>query len=175
MQCLSHAFLVINSLQGSFFISLRNVAQVAVDVGLGLLFRSLNTRVKNSLVASLLVALIILGGAFEYLRLHDPYDYRVLTLSILGIALSIWQIYELLINYKKSKSIYLGFITIAVGLQILLLMYRIWSIEYNVDDIAHQSLLDEHLPEFFARLLLVVLYALVFIAISNIFMHNSSA
>ena len=164
---LSCFFLTIYPFTGGIALTLGNLAQVAVDVGLVLLFRSLNKHLKKSLVATLLFLLIPLAVILELIRAYANYDIRVNLLSWTGIFLSAWQVYELIICNSKSKSIYLSFISLAVTVQILLWLYRIWMVDQYVDFNGHASVFDEHVPEFIARLILIVLYALIFIGIAN--------
>jgi len=164
---LSCLFYALYPYTGAFILTLGNITQVAVDVGLALLFRTLNTRLKKALVTTLLLSLLPLGVLLEFIRLNETYDIRVDLLSWIGIALSFWQMIELLIQNRKKKSIYLSFIILAIGIQIILWFYRIWIIGHYDSFIEHSSLFDEHTPEFVARLILIVLYALIFIGIGN--------
>lgn len=154
---------------GVAVLTLANLMQVATDVALALLFRSFNTKIQKGLVTALLISLPISGGILEFIRIHDAYDVRVNFLSSVAIALSVWQIYELMHRYIKSKSIYLGFLIFAIAAQIFMWVYRIWIIDHYLVLIDHVSVFDEHLPEFMARLVVIVLYALIFIAIGNYF------
>lgn len=143
--------------------------QFAANMGLILLFRSFNARVKKSLLIVFLIVLLLLGGVIEFIRANESYDVRIEFLSGVAIALSLWQIYEVSAQYLKSRSIYLGFLILAIAVQIALWIYRIWTVGRYTDFIGHASVFDEHLPEFIARLIVIVFYALIFIAIGNYF------
>ena len=175
LMSLSCLFFLIFPLAGGFALTLGNLMQVAVDIGLALLFRSLHSQIKKGLLITFLILLPLLGGVLEFIRTREGYDLRVDLLSGIAIALSLWQIYELSIDYLRSKSIYLGFMILAISAQIILWIYRIWMVDRYLDFIGHNSVFDEHLPEFIARLLVIVLYALIFIAIGNYFFDQLAA
>lgn len=156
-------------LVGKFALTFGSLMQVAVDIGLVLLFRSFNSQIKRSLFIFFLISLLLLGGVVEFIRTNESYDVRVDLLSGVAIALSLWQLYELSIQYLRSRSIYLGFLILAIAAQIAFWAYRIWVVDHYSSFAEHNSIYDEHLPEFIARLLVVVLYALIFIAIGNYF------
>lgn len=103
----------------------------------------------------------------EFIRLNGTYDVGVDLLSIVVVALSMWQLYELTIQYLRSKSIYIGFLIFAIAAQIVIWIYRVWVVDHYSSYVGHNSIYDEHVPEFIARLLVIILYALIFIAIGN--------
>lgn len=166
---LSCFFFLVFPFTGGWALTLGNLMQIAVDVGLALLFRSFNTQIKKRFLFAILISLPLFGAVLEFIRAREGYDFRVDLLSGIAITLSLWQIYELSICYLRFKSIYLGFIILAIALQIILWFYRIWMVDHYLDLIGHISVFDEHLPEFIARLLVIVLYVLIFIAIGNYF------
>lgn len=154
---------------GGRVLTLANLMQIAADSALIFLFRSLNTQIKKRMFAIFIVLLLALGGIAEFIRTNESYDIRVEILSAISIALSIWQIYELFIQYFKSRSIYLGFLICAIAAQIVMWMFRIWEVDHYLSLFGHSSIYDEGIPEFIARLIVIVLYALIFIAIGNYF------
>ncbi len=156
-------------LAGGMFLTLANLMQILTAVALGIFFRSFNQRISKGLVVVFLISIPIIGATVEFIRVNETYDVRVDVLSGVAIALSIWQIYELIPQYLKSKSIYLGFLIAAISAQIILWSYRIWMVDHYQTFFEHSSVFDEHLPEFIARLVVIVLYALIFIAIGNFF------
>lgn len=156
-------------LAGGMFLTLANLMQISADVSLGLFFRSFNQKISKGLLVVFLISIPIIGGIFEFVRANESYDIRVDLLSGVAIIISIWQIYELIPQYVKSKSIYLGFLIVAITSQIILWSYRIWMVDHYQSFFEHNSVFDEHLPEFIARLIVIVLYALIFIAIGNFF------
>lgn len=166
---LSCFFFLIFPFTGGLALTLGNVSQFATELGLALLFRSLNAKVKKELLISCLLLWVLIGAFFEFIRANQAYDLRIEFLSGVAITLALWQIYELSTNYLKSKSIYLAFLILAIAGQIALWAYRIWTIDHYSDLIDTASIFDEHLPEFIARLIVVVFYALIFIAIGNYF------
>lgn len=159
--------IVVSPWIGSFSLTFSSITRIAVDVGLCLLFRSFNVDLKKHLVLIALLSLLPMGVALNFISGHENYDARVIFVSWVSIGLSVWQLYELIRQNNKSRSIYLIFIAFAIGLQILLWLYRMWVVDHYADMGAHQSVFDEGLPELIARLILVVLYALIFIAIGN--------
>ena len=160
---------VLFPLVGGLALTFGNLSQVAVDVGLVLLFRSFNSQIKKSLLIFFCISIVLLGVVVEFIRISQSYDVRVDLLSGVAIALSLWQLYELAIQYLKSKSIYIGFLLLAIAAQIVIWAYRMWTIDHYSSFAGHNSIYDEHVPEFIARLLVVVLYALIFISIGNYF------
>ncbi|MBU3593670.1 HD domain-containing protein [Polynucleobacter sp. 71A-WALBACH] len=166
---LSCFFFLIYPLVGGLALTLANVTQFAANMGLVILFRSFNTKITKGLLLAFLISLPLFGLVFELTRAKEAYDIRIEFLSGVAIALAIWQMYEVSVQYLKSRSIYLGFLILAVAGQIALWIYRIWTVDHYADFIGHASIFDEHLPEFIARLIVIVLYALIFIAIGNYF------
>jgi len=164
---LSCFFFSTHALTGSFALTLGNLTGLTADIGLYLLFKSWNATLKKSLVIILLLGSLPLGLSLEYIRVYESYEIRMILISCISIALSGYQLYELFIKYKKSKSIYVAFIALAISIQIVLWMFRIWMNDYYPDFKGHISIFDEHIPEFIARLILIVLYVLIFIGIGN--------
>lgn len=154
-------------LVGGVALTFGNVFQVTTDIGLGLLFRSLSSEIKKSLLISFGFSILLLGWVVEFIRLNGAYDVGVDLLSIVVVALSMWQLYELTIQYLRSKSIYIGFLIFAIAAQIVIWIYRVWVVDHYSSYVGHNSIYDEHVPEFIARLLVIILYALIFIAIGN--------
>lgn len=157
---------------GGVALTFANTMQIASDASLVLLFRSFNIQIKRLLFYAFLIFLPIIAIAVEYIRINIAYDIRVDFLSSVAIALSIWQIYELIPQYLKSRSIYLGFLIFAIATQIFLWVYRIWVVDHYLSLFEYHSIFDEHMPEFLARLMVLVLYALIFIAIGNYFYNR---
>lgn len=167
LSCLSF---LIYPLVGGLALTIGNLMQIASDIALGVLFRSFNTSIKNKWVLSkFTLVLLVLGVILEFVRTHVTYDHRVEFLSWIAIALSIWQLYELSFQYFKTKSIYIGFLICAITSQIIVWVYRIWLIDNDVSIFGYSSIFDEEWTEFLARLIVIVLYALIFIAIGNFF------
>lgn len=166
---LSCLFFLLYSYTGGMILTLANSMQVATDISLAFLFRSFNTKITKPLFTFLLITLLITAGIAEFMRVNEAYDIRVNFLSAISIALSIWQIYELLPQYMRTKSIYLGFMILAIAAQIVMWAYRTWMIDRYLSFFEHSSIFDEHVPEFIARLIVIVLYALIFIAVGNYF------
>ncbi|OZA16272.1 MAG: hypothetical protein B7Y05_00525 [Polynucleobacter sp. 24-46-87] len=164
---LSCFFFFLFPLVGGLTLTFGNLMQVAAGGGLGLLFKSLNSRIKKSLLISFCVSILLLGVVAEFIRANSAYDVRVELLSSTLIALSLWQLYELAIQYLRSKSIYIWFLILAIAAQIVIWSYRIWVVDQYSSFDGHNSIYDEHIPEFVARLLVIILYALIFIAIGN--------
>jgi len=169
---LSCLFFLLYPITGGMILTLANLMQVATDISLAFLFRSFNTKITKPLLTIFLVSLPVTAGVIEFIRANETYDIRVDFLSIIAIALSIWQIYELVPQYMKSKSIYLGFLILAIGAQIVMWVYRIWMVDHYLSFFEHHSVFDEHVPEFIARLIVIVLYALIFIAVGNYFYNK---
>jgi len=167
LSCLSF---LIYPLVGGFALTIGNLMQIASDIALGILFRSFNTSIKNKWVLSkFILVLLVMGVVIEFIRTHSTYHSRVDFLSWVAIAISIWQLYELSFQYFKTKSIYLGFLICAITAQIFIWAYRIWLIDNDISMLGYSSIFDEQWTEFLARLIVIVLYALIFIAISNYF------
>ena len=167
LSCLSF---LIYPLVGGFALTIGNLMQIASDIALGILFRSFNTSIKNKWALSkFTLALLVLGAVLEFIRTHASYHYRADFLSWIAIALSIWQLYELSFQYFKTKSIYIGFLICAITLQIIVWVYRIWLVDNDISIFGYSSIFDEEWVEFLARLVIIVLYALIFIAIGNYF------
>ena len=159
--------IVVSPWLGSFALTLSAITRISVDVGLCLLFRSFNAELNKRLALIALLSILPMGIALNFISGNENYDARVTLVSWISIGLSAWQLYELIRQNNRSRSIYLIFIGVAISLQILLWMYRMWVVDHYLDMGAHHSVFDEGLPEFIARLILVVLYALIFIAIGN--------
>lgn len=156
------------SIFGSIVLVLANWAQMSADISLGLLFRSLNTKIRKNLLWACLFIFFVLGAITFYLVSKELYVPRVVLICTVAVVLCLWQIYEQLIRYKEEKSIYIAFILLMTMAQIILWLYRIWGISQLDDDAGqYKNIFDEHSSEFIVRLLLVVSYTLVFIAISN--------
>ena len=167
LSCLSF---LIYPLVGGFALTIGNLMQIASDIALGILFKSFNTSIKNKWALSkFTLALLVLGAVLEFIRTHASYHYRADFLSWIAIALSIWQLYELSFQYFKTKSIYIGFLICAITLQIIVWVYRIWLVDNDISIFGYSSIFDEEWAEFLARLVVIVLYALIFIAIGNYF------
>lgn len=159
--------IVVSPWLGSFALTLSAITRISVDVGLCLLFRSFNAELNKRLALIALLSILPMGIALNFISGNENYDARVTFVSWISIGLSAWQLYELIRQNNRFRSIYLIFIGVAISLQILLWMYRMWVVDHYLDMGAHHSVFDEGLPEFIARLILVVLYALIFIAIGN--------
>lgn len=154
-------------LWGPFVLIIAYAAQFAADIFLLLLFRSLNVRIKKDLILGLAIGFLISLPLLDFIQNHRDYDLRVLFISGISIFLSAWQLHELFIQYRREKSIYLGFIILAISSQIVMWVYRIWVADHYLDMGSHQSIFDEYLPEFLARIFILVSYALIFIALGN--------
>lgn len=155
---------------GIWALLLGSVIQVGSDVFLVLLFRCLNTQIRKSLIVFLGLAFIIVAISLSLMAIYGGYILRVTLLSIITIVLSIWQLYELQLRYKKDKSIYLALIFAAISLQVIMLSYRIWLTAQGINP--HITILDEHQPEFLARLAIVLCYIIIFIFIGNYFFQK---
>lgn len=150
-----------------------SVGQFAVDL---LLFRSLNFSQRPALPLSLLLGIPACAAVWLLLEQNTDYFWQILLSSGSAIAVSVWQISELVRPLRRDNSKYLLFITGTVLLQILMHVIRI-DIAHDYGNpmdhpFAHHSVFDDHLPDFIVRLVLLIGYALIFVVISNYFLDR---
>jgi len=146
-----------------------SLMMVAAEIGLCLLFKSLNSRPKKWVVTLSLSGLLPIGIGLGLIDLYQSYEIQVIYLSVITIALSVWQLIELNKQYRKFASIYILFLLLAIGAQIVMWLFRIWTVADSDYGGAQFHFFNESIPEFIAQVVVVVLYALIYIAIGNFY------
>ncbi|MDP3621370.1 MAG: HD domain-containing protein [Polynucleobacter sp.] len=146
-----------------------SLLMVAAEIGLCLLFKSLNSRPKKWVVMLSLLALLPIGMGLGLIELYQGYEIQVVYLSTITITLSVWQLIELNKQYRKFASIYILFLLVAIIAQIMMWLFRIWTVTSSEYGGTQFHFFNESIPEFIAQVVVVVLYALIYIAISNFY------
>lgn len=149
-----------------------NSAQIAGAVLLCLLFRSFNKPLPKQYILTLAWILVVVGVAFSTVdyQTHIVVEYLLLTI------LFAWQIYELFSANQKKSSVYLVFLTSVVALQLLCVLL-LWAFENDIlgSAIASIDRLSEYGDneiEIVLRMVLAILYLLIFLGISNFFFEK---
>jgi signal transduction histidine kinase len=135
----------------------------------GYLFRSIGRTLTHQYVAvSACLVLVFIGLLGYFLATQSPYLYRLLTVSILLLLLTLWQIWEILRAKKVDYSIHLRFIQyLLIGLIALIVFRIITATDPKYDGVNY--LFEETSAALFVRLTLSASYLLLFFFINNYF------
>ena len=135
----------------------------------GYLFRSISHTLTHQYVAvSACLVLVFIGLLGYFLATQAPYLYRLLTVSILLLLLTLWQIWEILRAKKVDYSIHLRFIQyLLIGLIALIVFRIITATDPKYDGVNY--LFEETSAALFVRLTLSASYLLLFFFINNYF------
>jgi signal transduction histidine kinase len=135
----------------------------------GYLFRSISRNLtRQYVVASACLVLLVIALLGYLLAVQAPYLYRLLTVSFLLFALTVWQIWEILQAKKVDSSIHLRFIQYLLFGLIALIVFRIiTATDPKYDGVNY--LFEETSAALFVRLTLSASYLLLFFFINNYF------
>jgi signal transduction histidine kinase len=135
----------------------------------GYLFRSISrTLTRQYVVASASLVLLVISLLGYLLAVQAPYLYRLLTVSFMLLALTLWQIWEILQAKKVDTSIHLRFIQYLLFGLIVLIVFRIMTAtDPKYDGVNY--LFEETSAALFVRLTLSASYLLLFFFINNYF------
>jgi signal transduction histidine kinase len=135
----------------------------------GYLFRSISrTLTRQYVVASASLVLLVIALLGYLLAVQAPYLYRLLTVSFMLLALTLWQIWEILQAKKVDTSIHLRFIQyLLFGLIVLIVFRIITATDPKYDGVNY--LFEETSAALFVRLTLSGSYLLLFFFINNYF------
>ena len=135
----------------------------------GYLFRSISRPLTRYWVVSSIGMVIVFIALLGYLlAIQAPYLYRLLTVSFLLFALTVWQIWEIGQAKKVDSSIHLRFIQyLLFGLIVLIAFRIITATDPKYDGVNY--LFEETSAALFVRLTLSASYLLLFFFINNYF------
>ena len=135
----------------------------------GYLFRSISrTLTRQYVVASASLVLLVIALLGYLLAVQAPYLYRLLTVSFMLLALTVWQIWEIRQAKKVDPSIHLRFIQYLLFGLIVLIVFRILTAtDPKYDGVNY--LFEETSAALFVRLTLSASYLLLFFFINNYF------
>jgi signal transduction histidine kinase len=135
----------------------------------GYLFRSISRTITRQYVAvSACLVLMFIALLGYFLATQAPYLYRLLTVSILLLLLTLWQIWEIIQAKKVDSSIHLRFIQyLLFGLVVLIVFRIITATDPKYDGVNY--LFEETSSALFVRLTLSASYLLLFFFINNYF------
>lgn len=135
----------------------------------GYLFRSISrTLTRQYVLASASLVLLVIALLGYLLAVQAPYLYRLLTVSFMLLALTLWQIWEILQAKKVDTSIHLRFIQyLLFGLIVLIVFRIITATDPKYDGVNY--LFEETSAALFVRLTLSGSYLLLFFFINNYF------
>ena len=133
------------------------------------LFRSISRPLTRQwIVGSVGMVLVFIALLGYLLAVQAPYLYRLLTVSILLLLLTLWQIWEILQAKKVDTSIHLRFIQYLLFGLIALIVFRIiTATDPKYDGVNY--LFEETSGALFVRLTLSASYLLLFFFINNYF------
>jgi signal transduction histidine kinase len=133
------------------------------------LFRSISRPLTRQwIVGSVGMVLVFMALLGYLLAVQAPYLYRLLTVSILLLLLTLWQIWEILQAKKVDTSIHLRFIQFLLfGLVVLIVFRIITATDPKYDGVNY--LFEETSGALFVRLTLSASYLLLFFFINNYF------
>lgn len=135
----------------------------------GYLFRSISRPLTRQWVVSSIGLVLVCIALFGYLlAIQAPYLYRLLTVSFLLFALTVWQLWEIQQTKKVDNSIHLRFIQYLLFGLIVLIVFRILTAtDPQYDGVKY--VFDETSSALFVRLTLSASYLLLFFFINNYF------
>lgn len=135
----------------------------------GYLFRSISRPLTRQWVVGSIGFVLVFISLFGYLlAIKAPYLYRLLTVSFLLFALTVWQIWEIRQAKKVDPSIHLRFIQYLLFGLIVLIVFRILTAtDPQYDGVKY--LFEETSAALFVRLTLSASYLLLFFFINNYF------
>lgn len=139
----------------------------------GYLFRSISRPLTRQwVVGSIGLVLLFITLLGYLLAIQAPYLYRLLTVSFLLFALTVWQIWEIGQAKKVDPSIHLRFIQyLLFGLIVLIVFRIITATDPRYDGVNY--LFEETSSALFVRLTLSASYLLLFFFINNYFYDKS--
>jgi len=135
----------------------------------GYLFRSISRPLTRQWVVGSIGTVLVFIALLGYLlAIQAPYLYRLLTVSFLLFALTVWQIWEIRQAKKVDPSIHLRFIQYLLFGLIVLIVFRILTAtDPKYDGVNY--LFEETSAALFVRLTLSASYLLLFFFINNYF------
>jgi signal transduction histidine kinase len=172
--------IVISSLSyaiGSFglplFLFFGSVFLASSLLAAGYLFRSISRPLTRQWVVGSIGSVLLFITLLGYLlAIQAPYLYRLLTVSFLLLALTVWQIWEIRQAKKVDPSIHLRFIQyLLFGLIVLIVFRIITATDPRYDGVNY--LFEETSAALFVRLTLSASYLLLFFFINNYFYDKS--
>lgn len=171
-QLVSFACFYLYPYLGDWTLLIGNVSQLAVDILLLLLFRSLRVDVPKFYVFTIGWWLLLYAVIF----LSLDFTHAVTIGCVLTIVLSSWQIYELLLLQRQRYSLFILFLIAAIALQMVLCSLRIVLAHTDMNlashMLLHKSMYDDDALELQIRMMLVFLYVLIFMGIGNYFFEK---
>jgi signal transduction histidine kinase len=135
----------------------------------GYLFRSISRPLSRQWVVGSIGMVLVFVTLLGYLlAVQAPYLYRLLTVSLMLLTLTLWQIWEIRQAKKIDSSIHLRFIQYLLFGLIVLIVFRILTAtDPKYDGVNY--LFEETSSALFVRLTLSASYLLLFFFINNYF------
>lgn len=172
-QMVSFASFYLYPYVGAWSLVVGNASQLAVDLLLALLFRSMRNAVPRQYILPLGWVLVV----YAVLVAELPYVYQVLCVCVASMVVACWQLYELVQLQQRQRSIFIVFLVAAISALVGLSLLRAMLVLPSSDDVLYQLLqkaaYDSSPLELQARMLMVFMYVLVFMGIGNLFFEKT--
>jgi signal transduction histidine kinase len=155
-----------------FIITPANMFLVSASLAQALLFRTWNEPVSKRLQVLLVLLVLVVGLAFEYLRQFGTFQQRVALIMGVVIASSLWHTTELWRLHRRESSFPVRLMLFFSALYFVLAVLR-WVFVVYGNDPTHINLYNEEMVAFATRWGLMATDVLMYVAINQYYTEKS--